>query len=242
MRSRSNVVLAAIVILTLVAVWVSLPKDILNIAGAKDDIEVHKGLDLQGGLQVVLEARPAAGQEVNRDVLAGTRDTIERRVSGLGVSEPVIQTQGDNKIVVELPGLEDTDRAVELLKETALLEIIDTQGAQLAEGTRVNTSLGGATVPGATSATPTAEGTPEPGASPAAEASPTTAPAGANNRGANLHHDRLRSGHQRRLSDPGPVRIARRRVRTRRQRRRQVLRLHKCEHRSDRCPSSSIRR
>jgi len=169
-------VLVAILIITIVSVWASLPKDVLNFAGAKDEIYVHKGLDLQGGLQVVLEARPSAGQDIDREVLSGTRDTIERRISGLGVSEPVIQTQGDDKIVVELPGLEDPERAVELLQQTALLEIIDTQGQQLPEGTRVNTSLGGATVD-APSSTPEASGSPEPGASPVADASPTAAPA-----------------------------------------------------------------
>lgn len=169
--------LAAIVLLTLVSVWLTLPKDILNVAGAKDNVFVHKGLDLQGGLQVVLEARPPEGQSVNRDVLSGTRDTIERRVSGLGVSEPVIQTQGDNKIVVELPGLDDPARAVALLKETALLEIIDTNGTALPEGTRVNTTLGAATVDGSIAASPTVSGTPDANASPTADASPTAAAA-----------------------------------------------------------------
>ena len=87
--------------------WLTLPKQVLNIAGAKDGVDVHKGLDLQGGLQVVLEARPAAGKSVDKDVINGTRDTIERRVNGLGVSEPLIQTRGNNQIIVELPGVSD---------------------------------------------------------------------------------------------------------------------------------------
>jgi preprotein translocase subunit SecD len=169
--------LAFIIVLTLGSVWISLPKDVLNLGGVKDDVVVHKGLDLQGGLQVVLEARPSEGQDIDRDVLSGTRDTIERRVSGLGVSEPVIQTQGDDKIVVELPGLDDPDRAVDILQETALLEIIDPQGSLLPNGTRVNTSLGPATVQGTMNpATPEAAGTPGTDASPEAEASPTSAP------------------------------------------------------------------
>lgn len=177
LRSRANVVLSLILIVTLLSLWITLPSDVLNVAGFKDDIKIHEGLDLQGGLQVVLEARPAEGQDIDNDVLAGTRDTIERRVNGLGVSEPIIQTRGDNQIVVELPGVEDPERAVELLQETALLEIIDTQGTQLVPGTRVNTSLGAATIDGSPAdatagASPTAEASPA--ASP--EASPTAAP------------------------------------------------------------------
>jgi preprotein translocase subunit SecD len=177
LRSRSNLVLLAIVLLTLASVWISLPRDVLNIAGAKDNVTVHKGLDLQGGLQVVLQARPAAGQNINRDVLSGTRDTIERRVGGLGVSEPIIQTQGDDKIVVELPGLDDPDRAVDVLKETALLEIIDTNGEQLLPGTRVNTTLGGATLPDAAADSTPVSGTPVPDATASPEASPSAATA-----------------------------------------------------------------
>lgn len=179
-RSRSGIVLLVIVLITLVSTWISLPSDMLNISGAKDDYYVHKGLDLQGGLQVVMEARPPAGTEIDRDTLDGTRDTIERRVSGLGVSEPLIQTRGSNQIVVELPGVSDPEAAISLLKETALLEIIDTNGQPLGVGTRVNTTLGPAFVDQAASASasptvvasPSADGTPA--ASP--DASPTTAP------------------------------------------------------------------
>ncbi|HUG17321.1 MAG TPA: protein translocase subunit SecD [Thermomicrobiales bacterium] len=160
MRSSSSIVLVAIAILTLVATWISLPSTFLNIANAKDELYVRRGLDLQGGLQVVLEARPPEGMSVDGDVLSGTRDTIERRVNALGVGEPLIQTRGNNQIVVELPGLTDPEAAIAVLRQTALLEIIDTQGQFLAVGTRVNTSLGPAEDT-ASSAAPELGGTPE---------------------------------------------------------------------------------
>lgn len=181
MRSRSNFVLLAIIVVTLVAAWVSLPSGFLDVGNFKEDrnIHIHEGLDLQGGLQVILEARPPAGQSVDGDVLNGTRDTIERRVGGLGVSEPLIQTRGNDQIVVELPGVDDPDAAVNLLRETALLEIIDTQGTPLNVGTRVNTSLGAAVLPD-TSATPdmSAPGSPtaDAGATPDASATPEASP------------------------------------------------------------------
>jgi len=188
LRSRSNLVLLGIVLVTLVTTWISLPTDFLDIAGFKEDndIYIHEGLDLQGGLQVILEARPPDGQSIGSDELNGTRDTIERRVSGLGVSEPLIQTRGSNQIVVELPGIDDPDAAISLLQETALLEIIDTQGTPLNVGTRVNTSLGPAFLPTATATptamgevtaeaegTPTTEGTPAAGETATPEGSPT---------------------------------------------------------------------
>ena len=98
----------------------------------------------------------------------GTRDTLERRVNGLGVSEPLIQTRGDNQIVVELPGVENPDQAIEVLQQTALLEIIDTNGVSLPEGTVVNTSLGDISSlnPATPEASPVADATAEPTATP----------------------------------------------------------------------------
>lgn len=169
--------------IALFSTWIALPAGFLNIAGAKDGVIIHQGLDLQGGLQVVLEARPAPGQELDRDVLNGTRDTLERRVSGLGVSEPLIQTRGSNQIVVELPGVEDPEAAVNLLKETALLEIIDPQGQFLPLGMRVNTTLGPAdSVNPVSTATPDAtrpaSGTPEATTTPEATPTPSPTPTG----------------------------------------------------------------
>ncbi len=171
MRIPPWLTLIFIVLLSLAAVWVDLPGRRLDPFGWKRDITVRQGLDLQGGIQLVLQARPPAGVTVTREVLEGTRDTIERRVNGLGVSEPVIQTRGNDQILVELPGFQDPERAVRVLQRTALLEIIDTQGQFLPVGTIVNTTLGPASESGASAtgsptteeaATPTPEATAEP--------------------------------------------------------------------------------
>ena len=145
MRIKTWYTLVLIAIITLVSGWISLPSDFLNVNGAKDDFYVREGLDLQGGLQVVLEARPPDGEDVSSDALEGTRDTLERRVNSLGVSEPVIQTRGDDQILVELPGIDDPEAAIDVLRATALLEIIDTNGQFPTLGSYVNTSLGPAT-------------------------------------------------------------------------------------------------
>ncbi len=144
MKFKPVYTLVIVTLLTLLSVWITLPTDTLDFGGWKSDNEVfvHQGLDLQGGLQVVLEARPPEGQSVDSDTLQGTRDTIERRVNEIGVSEPLIQTRGDNQIVVELPGVGDPQAAIDVVQATALLEFIDPQGAYLPPGTRVNTEMG----------------------------------------------------------------------------------------------------
>lgn len=142
MRNRLGITLAAIAVITLVTGWLNLPSDVADPFGWKENVYFHQGLDLQGGLQVVLETRPPEGQDVTDDMLEGTRDTVERRVSGLGVNEPLIQTRGDDQIIVELPGVGDPETAVQVISQTALLEIIDPQGEFLTEGTVVNTSAG----------------------------------------------------------------------------------------------------
>ena len=169
--------LILIIIVTIGAVWVALPGDRFDIGNFRANHEIRQGLDLQGGLQVVLEADPPPGTKVDKATMNGTRDTVERRVNGLGVSEPLIQTRGNNQIIVELPGLTDVNQAIDVLKTTALLEIIDPNGQYLPPGTFVNTTLGNATNEQMGIATPV-PGTPEamPSGSPAA--SPSASPIG----------------------------------------------------------------
>ena len=79
------------------------------------------GLDLQGGLRVVLQAEQGTPDPED---LSAARNVIENRINEFGVSEPLIQTSGGNRILVELPGLsaEDQDRALGLIGQQAILE------------------------------------------------------------------------------------------------------------------------
>lgn len=142
MQTRTWLSLAFIIILTLVSGWIALPGSTYDIAGFRASHPVREGLDLQGGLQVVLQAQPVAGQTLDQETLEGTRQTLERRINALGVSEPLIQTRGDNQIIVELPGIDDPEEAIDIMQQTALLEIIDPQGQFLPPGMVVNTTLG----------------------------------------------------------------------------------------------------
>src|SRR3954468_15290667 len=85
------------------------------------------GLDLQGGTSVVLGAKE--GQNNSSDQLDRAISIIRRRVDGLGVAEPEITRQGDF-IVVSLPGVKDSQRAIELVGRTAKLQFRPTCSAQ----------------------------------------------------------------------------------------------------------------
>ncbi len=88
-------------------------------------LTIKQGLDLQGGTQVLLEAKPAADQQVTADDMQTVKTIVERRVNGLGVTEPLVQLQGENRIIVELPGINNPDQAVQTLKNTGQLEFVE---------------------------------------------------------------------------------------------------------------------
>lgn len=102
---------------------------------------IRQGLDLQGGLQVLLVADLPQDQEIEPAQLDTSRQIIEQRVNALGVAEPLVQTEGDRRVLVELPGIDNPDEAVSLIQETALLEFVDTGSLPLAEGTCIRTNL-----------------------------------------------------------------------------------------------------
>ena len=82
---------------------------------------IRLGLDLRGGTQIVLEAQDTTDVEVDSDVTSRTLEVLRRRVDALGVAEPTLQVSGERRIIVELPGLEDPDQAVEAIGRTAQL-------------------------------------------------------------------------------------------------------------------------
>ncbi len=79
------------------------------------------GLDLQGGVNLVYQADLSSIQDKS-GVMSGLRDVIERRVNLFGVSEPVVQVQGQDRLVVELPGVTNVQDAIKMIGETPYLE------------------------------------------------------------------------------------------------------------------------
>jgi SecD/SecF fusion protein len=90
---------------------------------------VHKkptlGLDLQGGLEVVLKAEPPKGHTLTPEDLSRSIDIMRNRIDKLGVSEPEIRKQGSNQIVIQLAGIHNVNDAAALIGKTAVLEFYD---------------------------------------------------------------------------------------------------------------------
>ncbi|MGA7731449.1 MAG: protein translocase subunit SecD [Chloroflexia bacterium] len=106
------------------------------------DISPRLGLDLQGGLQLVLQAEPTGNQPITAGDLEAARNIIEDRTNSTGAAEPVVQTAEGNRILVELPGIQNLEDARRIIQETAFLEIVDGGATGIAEGTLVCTELG----------------------------------------------------------------------------------------------------
>ena len=83
------------------------------------------GLDLQGGLEVTLQAVPPPDRELTAEDLERSVDIMRNRVDKLGVTEPEIRTQGDDQITIQLPGVKDPAAAAEIIGTTAQLELYD---------------------------------------------------------------------------------------------------------------------
>ncbi|MCS6964453.1 protein translocase subunit SecD [Thermoflexus sp.] len=142
MRNR-NLWLAIIGLLAVFALWVDFSETqiAIDFLGIRREIRTVLGLDLQGGIQILLEADVPPNQPVDRGNLEDTRRIIENRVNALGVSEPVVQIAGTRRIVVELPGITNLEQAVNTIKQTGLLEFVDAGAAPIPEGATVRTSL-----------------------------------------------------------------------------------------------------
>jgi len=111
-------------------------------------LQVNLGLDLQGGSHIVLEARQTPEVPVTREAVDAAMEVIRRRIDQLGVVEPTIQREGERRIIVELPGIEDPQRALRVIGQTALLEFVNTGAQSLPEGATWNEAGTEVTLPG----------------------------------------------------------------------------------------------
>lgn len=84
-------------------------------------VPVHLGLDLRGGTQIVLETRPTADADAGTETTDRTVEVLRGRIDALGVAEPTIARSGSDRIVVELPGVQDPRKAADVLGRTAQL-------------------------------------------------------------------------------------------------------------------------
>ena len=119
MNRRSSTLIVALLAAALVGVA------LLAIPGSPIHQKPTLGLDLQGGLEVTLQAVPPPNRDLTQEDLDRSVDIMRNRVDKLGVTEPEIRTQGDNQIVIQLPGVKDPEAAAEIIGSTAQLELYD---------------------------------------------------------------------------------------------------------------------
>lgn len=135
MKKNSPISLLLVVATIVVAIYFLVPSFVYysktpqeRDAYAKENPKILKrilnlGLDLQGGMRLVLEIdRSKLDQSQSEDVIDRAYTIIENRINALGVAEPIIQKQGKDRLIVELPGLKDEAAAKDVIGRTAQLE------------------------------------------------------------------------------------------------------------------------
>jgi preprotein translocase subunit SecD len=103
------------------------------------DVATRLGLDLQGGLQVLLEADVPEDALIDPSSMETAREIVQQRTDALGVNENIVQVAGDRRIVGEFPGLEDTEAVLATIQQTGLLEFVDTGDLSPEPGTILKT-------------------------------------------------------------------------------------------------------
>src|SRR5437870_2730292 len=92
--------------------------------GGSRRLETKLGLDLEGGISVQYQAQPVGDKSPGPSDMETLRTIIENRVNSTGVAEPVVQTQGTDRIVVELPGAVDVSTVEDLVGSTGRLDFV----------------------------------------------------------------------------------------------------------------------
>ncbi|QSX08778.1 protein translocase subunit SecD [Alkalibacter rhizosphaerae] len=151
MKGKNRIKLTVLILIVAFVGWVlvnGLSLGNYKVIPVKDAL--NYGLDLTGGVYVVLEAQETEGDPVTDEKINRAIATIRQRIDALGVSEPVIARQGDDRIRISIPDIQDQQEALELIGKTAQLEFITPDeevvitGAHVVESNAVyqNNSMG----------------------------------------------------------------------------------------------------
>jgi len=137
-KTKSLIKIIAIIVVTTFLVYAGLMG--FEISGYKV-VPIKKaiklGLDLKGGVSVLLEAKPKKGESITNEKMTGAENVIRGRIDQLGVAEPIVVRQGENRILVELPGVKDSERALEIIGKTASLEFVGPDEKVILTGSNV---------------------------------------------------------------------------------------------------------
>ncbi|MDX9849557.1 MAG: protein translocase subunit SecD [Anaerolineaceae bacterium] len=121
-RRYTNLIL--ILVLLAAVIWIDLPST-SQIPLINKSVSTVLGLDLRGGMQVILKADLPDNSEITNESLQVARQILENRSNGLGVSEVVFQVAGTNRIVGEFPGASNSEDVIQQIKQTGVLEFVD---------------------------------------------------------------------------------------------------------------------
>lgn len=122
MKSKLKKLTAILILIVLALGWVGMIKGIGPIKPLKDTMQL--GLDIKGGAYVVMEAQDVDkySAEELRDLMEQTQAVITRRVDAMGIANPNVTIEGNKRIRVEMPGVEDADEALDQIGKTAQLK------------------------------------------------------------------------------------------------------------------------
>ncbi len=148
MQRRNLIALILVLVLWAFALFIALPVQqpdwFKKVVTPHQDLAAaltsRLGLDLEGGTRIVLQAKLQEGQQPKAEDIETAKTILERRVNGLGVSEPIVQVSGD-LIIVSLPGISNPDDAVKTLAGTGQLEFVDMGQNPAPAGAKIVTSL-----------------------------------------------------------------------------------------------------
>ncbi len=121
MTRRPHLILVSLIAAALVGVG------LFSVPGSPLERTPTLGLDLQGGLEVTLQAVPPKNRPLQKTDLDRSVEILRNRIDKLGVAEPDIRTQGNDQIVVDLPGVKNPEDVIRILGQTAQLELYDLQ-------------------------------------------------------------------------------------------------------------------
>lgn len=136
MSYKLKKVLAVLIIIITAFAWY------LTAFGLGDAVEPTKdkiklGLDIKGGVYVVMEAQTDLEGEELRELMEQTQAVIEERVNQMGLAEPIVTIEGEKRIRIELPGAENADEAIEQIGRTAQLQFALADGTIVLDGSNV---------------------------------------------------------------------------------------------------------
>ncbi len=132
----------AIAVMIAVSLWTLFPRTVVERVSRNGEfvydtvqrVPLKRGLDLQGGMHLALELDLSQGTVADQsDALDQAIRVIRNRIDEFGVAEPVVQKSGDNRIIVELPGIEDAERAAAVVQQAAFLQFQITDKTQALE-------------------------------------------------------------------------------------------------------------